>query len=141
MRKGIKITYEGATFEVHSEEDLEKLLRRMGLLQGNAPVAGLGRRTGKGQSRAEDLFVLLGELREKPMGIESSRVARIARIEDPRGLAGVARVWEATLGQLGFKATEAWRKVRRGRDYYWLPGPRIDKVIEEMMRAQLEGRI
>lgn len=136
----IKLTYKGATFEVKNAEELKEVLAQLGLSADDMPAAAPAQQM-PGAGRAGDLFVLLSELERAPKGLTATRVAKIARLKGPRGLAGCARAWAKLLGSLGFAQEEAILKTRRGRNYYWLPGPRIHDAIEELTRARIEGRV
>lgn len=144
MGKAIQVLIPGArpgakpvTVEFDTVEGLLEFLRQAGYpLPGDkARTAPLGRAGDPGEA----LYVALGEILNKPKGVTSAHLANVAELKGSRGLSGTARIWAQILQQLGFEMSDVVKRVRRGKVYYWLPGPRLQQAIKAMEEARLGG--
>jgi hypothetical protein len=90
---------------------------------------------------AEGLYLAISALVDRKEGLASDELAQFVGVKNPRALAGLARVWASILDGFGISMAQVFRRVRRGRAYYWMPGPRLDAALTALTKARVSGEI
>jgi hypothetical protein len=92
-----------------------------------------------GVDPAEGLYLAISALLDRKDGISSDDLAEFVGVKSARGLSGLARVWAGILDGFGISMAQVFRRVRRGKTYYWMPGPRLDAALTALTKARVSG--